>query len=47
MIPQSTHATKMTQEFGQNEFIEQCENCWTDYWKINKNAKMPKLDCKK
>ena len=30
--------TKTTQQFGQNEFIAQCENCLTKYWTINKNA---------
>ena len=35
---QITHVTKTTQQFGQNEFIAQCENCLTKYWTINKNA---------
>ena len=33
-----TRVTKTTQQFGQNEFIAQCENCLTKYWTINKNA---------
>ena len=27
----------LTQEFEQNNFTEQCKNCWTNYWTINKN----------
>ena len=42
-----TRITKTTQQFGQNEFIAQCENCLTKYWTINKNAKVPKLECRK
>ena len=44
---QITHVTKTTQQFGQNEFIAQCENCLTKYWTINKNAKVPKLERRK
>ena len=33
-----TFTKKTTQQFGQNEFIAQCENCLTKYWTINKNA---------